>query len=60
MKNLENFNFLKILGEGSFGKVVLVKQDGGNKEFAMKVISKKENFSSVLKEKQVKINSIRF
>lgn len=31
---------IKILGEGSYGKVILVKENNSSKYFAMKVIKK--------------------
>ena len=39
--NLEDFKHLKILGQGSFGKVVLVKNQNNNKLYAMKILDKK-------------------
>ena len=38
---LEDFKHLKILGQGSFGKVVLVKNQNNNKLYAMKILDKK-------------------
>jgi serine/threonine protein kinase len=38
---LEDFKQLKILGQGSFGKVVLVKNENNNKLYAMKILDKK-------------------
>ena len=38
---LEDFKHLKILGQGSFGKVVLVKNENNNKLYAMKILDKK-------------------
>jgi serine/threonine protein kinase len=37
---LESFDLLKVLGKGSFGKVMLVRHRVSHKVFAMKVISK--------------------
>ena len=38
---LEDFKHLKVLGRGSFGKVVLVKNENNNKLYAMKILDKK-------------------
>ena len=38
---LEDFKHLKILGQGSFGKFVLVKNENNNKLYAMKILDKK-------------------
>ena len=38
---LEDFKHLKVLGQGSFGKVVLVKNENNNKLYAMKILDKK-------------------
>ena len=46
---LENFKHLKLLGEGSFGKVILVKNDLNNKLYAMKILNKKY----IIKKNQV-------
>ena len=46
---LEDFKHLKILGQGSFGKVVLVKNENNNKLYAMKILDKKY----VVKKNQV-------
>ena len=38
---LEDFKHLKVLGQGSFGKVKLVKNENNNKLYAMKILDKK-------------------
>ncbi|KAJ6255665.1 non-specific serine/threonine protein kinase [Anaeramoeba flamelloides] len=46
----DNFQKLKTVGKGSFGKVYLVQEEETRKIFAMKVLNKKE----MIKRKQVK------
>lgn len=46
---LEDFERIKVIGKGSFGKVLLVRKKDSGQIFAMKVISKK----NVLKRNQV-------
>ena len=38
---LEDFKHLKVLGQGSFGKVILVQNQNNNKLYAMKILNKK-------------------
>jgi tRNA A-37 threonylcarbamoyl transferase component Bud32 len=38
---LEDFELLKVIGKGSFGKVLLVRKKGTNNFYAMKVLTKK-------------------
>lgn len=37
---LQHFNIMKVLGKGSFGKVLLVELKGANRYFAMKCLKK--------------------
>ena len=46
---LEDFKHLKILGQGSFGKVILVKNQNNDKLYAMKILDKK----FIVQKKQV-------
>jgi serine/threonine protein kinase len=38
---LSDFTFTKVIGRGSFGKVMLVKKKGSDEPFAMKILNKK-------------------
>lgn len=46
---IEDFELIRVIGKGSFGKVTLVKKKDNSKMYAMKVLSK----SNVAKRKQV-------
>jgi serine/threonine protein kinase len=46
---VEDFSFLKVIGKGSFGKVLLVRKRDTNKVYAMKVLTK----SKILKKNEV-------
>jgi len=46
---VNDFTFLKVVGKGSFGKVMQVRKNDSGEIFAMKVLKKKE----LLKKKQV-------
>lgn len=41
---IDDFTYLKVLGQGSFGKVLLAEHNATNSVFAIKVIGKKEVF----------------
>ena len=47
--SLEDFELIRVIGKGSFGKVTLVKKLSDNRTFAMKVLSK----DNIVKRKQV-------
>ncbi len=38
--SIDDFHLLKLLGRGSFGKVILVEKKSNKKLYAMKVLSK--------------------
>jgi len=46
---VKDFTFLKVVGKGSFGKVMMVKKNDSGEIFALKVLKKK----SLLKRKQI-------
>lgn len=47
--SMDSFEMIKVIGKGSFGKVLLVRKKDNRKVYAMKVLSK----SNVVKRKQV-------
>lgn len=56
--NVQDFEFLRMLGKGGFGKVVLAEKTDSNNIYAIKIIEKafllqKENVSNILNEKEV-------
>ena len=55
---INNFNLLKTLGKGGFGKVYLVQKKGSKELFALKTIKKlfiieKKQFEQVKREKEI-------
>jgi len=40
--NLEDFQILKVIGRGTFGKVYMVRKNGTDEIYAMKVLKKEE------------------
>lgn len=60
--SLNDFEIIKVIGRGTFGKVSLVKYKGDGKLYAMKAMSKKKladerNVNNVLVEKEVLIRT---
>jgi serine/threonine protein kinase len=51
-QNIDDFVLLTIIGKGSYGKIILVKEIKSEKVFAMKVLKKK------LLSKHNKINTV--
>ena len=50
---VNDFTTLKVIGKGSYGKVLLVKKNDDNKIYAMKILKKK----AMIKRNQVKKNN---
>ena len=46
---LANFDFLKVLGKGTFGKVMLCRENSSNQLYAMKILKK----DHIIKKKEV-------
>ena len=51
---INDFTFLKVVGKGSFGKVMQVRKNDDGKIYALKVLKKKE----LVKRKQVNVINI--
>ena len=45
--NKEDFSFIKVVGQGSYGKVFLVQHKKNHKHYAMKVIKKELVFRTM-------------
>ena len=53
---INDFTFLKVVGKGSFGKVMQVRKNDDGKVYALKVLKKKE----LVKRKQVNIYTLHY
>ncbi|XP_077113246.1 protein kinase C delta type-like [Ranitomeya variabilis] len=51
--NISRFNIHQVLGRGAFGKVVLASVPGSNITVAVKMISKKDNEDTILRERRI-------
>uniref|UniRef100_A0AAY5JXX6 non-specific serine/threonine protein kinase n=1 Tax=Esox lucius TaxID=8010 RepID=A0AAY5JXX6_ESOLU len=62
LKTMHDFEYLKLLGKGTFGKVILVKEKATGKYYAMKILKKevivaKDEVAHTLTENRVLQNS---
>ncbi len=50
---MSDFDYLKLLGKGTFGKVILVREKASGKYYAMKILKKEVIIAKVSLEKAV-------
>ncbi|CAJ0960344.1 unnamed protein product [Ranitomeya imitator] len=51
--NISRFNIHQVLGRGAFGKVVLASVPGSNINVAVKMISKRDNEDTIMRERRI-------
>ncbi|CAJ0921391.1 unnamed protein product [Ranitomeya imitator] len=51
--NISRFNIHQVLGRGAFGKVVLASVPGSNINVAVKMISKRDNEDTIIRERRI-------
>ncbi|XP_077107783.1 protein kinase C delta type-like [Ranitomeya variabilis] len=51
--NISRFNIHQVLGRGAFGKVVLASVPGSNINVAVKMITKRDNEDTILRERRI-------
>lgn len=49
-QTMHDFEYLKLLGKGTFGKVILVKEKATGKYYAMKILKKEVIVAKVSKQ----------
>lgn len=62
LQTLEDFEFLKVLGKGTFGKVILCRENSSSRLYAIKVLKKetiiaKDEVAHTLTENRVLRNT---
>ena len=48
MQTMNDFDYLKLLGKGTFGKVILVREKASGTYYAMKILKKEVIIAKVL------------
>lgn len=58
-QTMNDFDYLKLLGKGTFGKVILVREKASGKYYAMKILKKEVIIAKVRFVRNVLIVSLR-